>query len=84
MKQMKPKHLLDRSVVTARAEALAKQGQTKYWIVLSMRDGLDLLYGKVSADVRTQVIKLVHQDVAETKEEYVARLSQGCGAEAKC
>ena len=59
-----------------RADTLAAQRHTAYWIVLSYQDGQDLLTGQVPAAVRAQLLTLLKRGRAESAAEYAARVAE--------
>jgi hypothetical protein len=64
----------DPEAVTARAQQLAADARTRYWLVVSLADGLALLRGEVPPDVRVQVAGLVKREPYESAAGYLARL----------
>jgi len=63
--------------VSAAAAAMAARGAVQYWVVVSYRDGLELVRGRVPAALRAQVLTLLKRGRAESPAEYAARVGEG-------
>lgn len=67
----------DAAAVEARAAELAAAGRVQYWIVVSYQEGLDLLAGRpVPAGVRAQLLSGHKRGLAESADEYAARIKE--------
>lgn len=71
----------DAPVATARAKALAADGRTQYWVLLSGADCVSLLEGDVPETVKAIVAEQLHPGKAESRAEYLARLDEAVEAQ---
>jgi hypothetical protein len=72
IKRVKP----DPRIVAARRDELHAEGRVAYWLVVSYREGLDLLANKVPSALRPQLLATLKRGRAESAEEYAARISE--------
>jgi hypothetical protein len=66
----------DAPEVTARDRELRAGRRVAYWVVVSYHDGMELLAGRVSAPVRSQLVPMLKRARAASAEEYQARIAE--------